>query len=250
MASKGVHCHLGAAPGVWTARSLSCLAKSHERRPLTLSDSMGWVCAAAKKDHPLGQCVAVSEKSSSHYVALRGHAGSIRVVPRAARLDDMAGSQADQMVEGLASPLLPCCTPDCKTAASPLIPMTTLSTSRRKRNRDQLAQMSGSDVARASLTVARVARRGVPFQMLAVRDGSTCNPPGLATRSDSAHSLTTSQCDDQVARHLLWLHQGAPRDEAVKVLCAVRWSRPPVPRMSKGLCEWTRQRVRIPVPAP
>ena len=147
------------------------------------------------------------------------------------------------------------CPPDGNTAktsdglahhASPMIPTTTLSTSRRKRRRDHLALTSVSSVARASSTVAAVGRMGVPLQRLA------CATVARATQVTYTKALgsllawlqvptlplwTTSQCDDQLARYVLWLfHQGAPRDEAIKVFCAVLWSRTTIPRpMSKGL---------------
>ena len=96
------------------------------------------------------------------------------------------------MVESHELPPLACCPPDGKTAkrsdeivhqASPLIPLTTLSTSHRKRRRDHLALTSGSGVARARSTVATVARMGVSLQML------VCATVALATQETYTKAL-------------------------------------------------------------
>ena len=262
-------CHLGLA----TARTLSLDE---------LSECMGWVCAAAKGISSIGQCIAIVSNCTLSQVlqvlrsfsgaflqkltalvlrhvaltdhgALRSHAGSITVVPRAARLDDMQGRKLTSiMVESVAAPrLLPSGLQNSKRLqclahkASPLIPMTTSSTTRRQGNRDQLAQTSGSCVARASSTVATVARVGTPLQMLA------CATVALATQENIHQRIGAPSWlgykfpffgprrNATTSWHVTccgFFNKGAPRDEAVKVLCAVRWSRPMIPTpMSKGL---------------
>ena len=85
--------------------------------------------------------------------------------------------------------------------------MTTLSTSRRKRSRDHLALSSGSSVARASSTVATVARMEVPVQMMACDPGTlprdhvavrrpadTLLAVAVSSRSSSRRSNQSSVC--------------------------------------------------------